>query len=128
MKKTFVIAEDNINTMQFYIETLLSLGVHKKDINYFYDGYSAIEFIENNKLEDAFLLTDYNMPKNSGGEVLKCSFENNFIYRLIRSANSKSYLKEILEKKYNLKNGFIVINKDEPIEILISEIKEYLTI
>jgi len=128
MKKTFVIAEDNINTMQFYIETLVSLGVNKKDINYFYDGSSAIDFIENNKLENAFLLTDYNMPNNSGGEVLKYSFENNFTYRLIRSANSKSYLIEILEKKYNLKNGFIVINKDEPVEILISEIKEYLTI
>ena len=128
MKKIFIIAEDSRELMNFYLELLKKLNVDDSIINYFYNGEDAIEFIKNNSITNGFLITDYNMPKKSGGDVLKESLKNDFLYRVLRSSQSIEFLANTLRENYEIKKGIIIINKNDPVEILIDEIKEYLSL
>lgn len=121
----FIVCEDNKSIMDFYKILFESENINSDQIAYFDDGFKAVELIKELTNTNVFLLTDFNMPKVSGGEVLKQAIESNLAYKILRSSLDDDVLLEILEKKFKITTGVTLISKSENIDKLIFEIREF---
>ena len=125
MTLKFIVCEDNESIMDFYKILFESENIDSNEIAYFEDGYEAVELIKELTNTNVFLLTDFNMPKVSGGEVLKQAIESKIAYKILRSSLDDNVLLEILEKKFKITTGVTLISKNTNIDKLISEIREF---